>query len=123
VIMAAVIAAGPHSLTMTKTHTSHHGAIVRGLQPFPRATLMKGNRIDSYRLDHDAHPASLRAADMAICRRARHLTAILPAMTVAEALETTRIHRVAGVTGDSTAQMTIRPCCASLAQPGCRADW
>jgi predicted ATPase with chaperone activity len=31
---------------------------------------------------------------------ARRLTAILPAMILAEALETTRIHRVAGHTGD-----------------------
>jgi predicted ATPase with chaperone activity len=31
---------------------------------------------------------------------ARRLTTILPAMTLAEAIETTRIHRVAGLTGD-----------------------
>ena len=30
---------------------------------------------------------------------ARRLTTILPAMTLAEALETTSIHRVAGLTG------------------------
>ena len=41
---------------------------------------------------------------------ARHLTAILPAMTLAEAIETTRIHRVAGLTGDRTALVTTRPC-------------
>jgi magnesium chelatase family protein len=41
---------------------------------------------------------------------ARRLTAILPAMTLAEALETTRIHRVAGLTGDRTALVTTRPC-------------
>jgi magnesium chelatase family protein len=40
----------------------------------------------------------------------RRLTAILPAMTLAEALETTRIHRVAGLTGDRTALVTTRPC-------------
>jgi predicted ATPase with chaperone activity len=34
---------------------------------------------------------------------ARRLTIILPAMTLAEAIETTRIHRVAGLTGDCTA--------------------
>jgi magnesium chelatase family protein len=45
---------------------------------------------------------------------ARRLTTILPAMTLAEALETTRIHRVAGFTGDRTASVTIRPCCAPL---------
>jgi len=34
---------------------------------------------------------------------ARRLTTILPAMTIAEAIETTRIHSVAGLTGDRTA--------------------
>jgi magnesium chelatase family protein len=41
---------------------------------------------------------------------ARRLTTILPAMTLAEALETTRLHRVAGLTGDRTASVTSRPC-------------
>jgi magnesium chelatase family protein len=41
---------------------------------------------------------------------ARRLTTILPAMTLAEAIETTRIHRVAGLTGDRTAFVTTRPC-------------
>ncbi len=41
---------------------------------------------------------------------ARRLTTILPAMTMADALETTRIHRVAGLTGDRTAWVTTRPC-------------
>jgi len=40
---------------------------------------------------------------------ARRLTTILPAMTLAEANETTRIHRVAGLTGDRTALVTTRP--------------
>ena len=40
----------------------------------------------------------------------RRLATILPAMTLAEALETTRIHRVAGLTGDRTALVTTRPC-------------
>jgi magnesium chelatase family protein len=31
-------------------------------------------------------------------------------MTLAEALETTRIHSVAGLTGDHTALVTTRPC-------------
>jgi magnesium chelatase family protein len=39
---------------------------------------------------------------------ARRLTTILPAMTLAEAIETTRIHRVAGLTGDRTALVTTR---------------
>src|SRR6266508_5343614 len=41
---------------------------------------------------------------------ARRLTTMLPAMTLAEAIETTRIHRVAGLTGDRTALVTTRPC-------------
>jgi magnesium chelatase family protein len=40
----------------------------------------------------------------------RRLTTLLPAMTLAEAIETTRIHRVAGLTGDRTAWVTTRPC-------------
>jgi magnesium chelatase family protein len=35
---------------------------------------------------------------------------MLPAMSLAEALETTRIHRVAGRTGRRTALVTTRPC-------------
>jgi magnesium chelatase family protein len=43
---------------------------------------------------------------------ARRLTTILPEMTLAEAIETTRMHRVAGLTGltgDRTAVVTTRP--------------
>src|SRR5262245_36268410 len=40
---------------------------------------------------------------------ARLLTTILPTLTLAEALETTRIHRVAGRTGDRTACVTDYP--------------
>jgi magnesium chelatase family protein len=40
---------------------------------------------------------------------AHRLTTILPAMTRPEALETTRIHRVVGLTGDRTALVTARP--------------
>src|SRR5215510_3091594 len=40
---------------------------------------------------------------------ARRLTTILPAMTLAEAIETTRLHSVAGLTGDRTALVTTRP--------------
>jgi magnesium chelatase family protein len=39
---------------------------------------------------------------------ARRLTTILPAMSLAEAIETTCIHRVAGRTGDRTAVVTTR---------------
>lgn len=42
-------------------------------------------------------------------RLARRLTTILPAMTLAEAIETTRIHSIAGLTGDRTALVTTRP--------------
>jgi magnesium chelatase family protein len=42
-------------------------------------------------------------------RLARRLTTIVPAMTLAEAIETIRIHRVAGLTGDRTALVTTRP--------------
>jgi Magnesium chelatase, subunit ChlI len=41
---------------------------------------------------------------------ARRLTTILPALTLAEAIETTRIPRVAGLTGARTALVTTRPC-------------
>jgi magnesium chelatase family protein len=41
---------------------------------------------------------------------ARRLTTILPAMTLSEAIETMRIHRVAGLTGDRMACATTRPC-------------
>jgi magnesium chelatase family protein len=41
---------------------------------------------------------------------ARRLTTILPAMTLAEAIATTRIHRVAGLTSARTAWVTTRPC-------------
>jgi Magnesium chelatase, subunit ChlI len=40
---------------------------------------------------------------------ARRLTTLLPAMTLGEALETTRIHGVAGLTDDRTAVVTTRP--------------
>jgi magnesium chelatase family protein len=50
---------------------------------------------------------------------ARRLTTILPAMTLAKAIETTRIHRVAGRTGDLTTLVTTRPdrgsLCSSIA--------
>jgi len=39
---------------------------------------------------------------------ARRLTTILPAMTLAEAIETTRIHSLAGLTGDRTALVKPR---------------
>jgi magnesium chelatase family protein len=39
---------------------------------------------------------------------ARRLTTILPAMTLTETIETTRIHSVAGLTGDRTAFVTTR---------------
>jgi magnesium chelatase family protein len=41
------------------------------------------------------------------------LTPMLPAMTLAEAIDTSRIHSVAGLTGDRTALVTTRPCRAA----------
>jgi magnesium chelatase family protein len=40
---------------------------------------------------------------------ARRRTTLLPAMTLAEAIATTRIHRVAGLTGDRTVLVTTHP--------------
>jgi magnesium chelatase family protein len=40
---------------------------------------------------------------------ARRLTTSLPAMTLAEALETTHTHSAAGLSGDRTALVTTRP--------------
>ena len=40
---------------------------------------------------------------------ARRLTTILPAMSLAEAIETTRIHSVAGLTDGRAALVTRRP--------------
>jgi magnesium chelatase family protein len=45
-------------------------------------------------------------------RLARRRTTILPAVTLPEALDTTRLPRVAGRTGDRLAWVTTRPCCA-----------
>jgi magnesium chelatase family protein len=41
---------------------------------------------------------------------ARRLAIILPDMTLAEAIETTRIHSAAGLTGRHAAFVTTRPC-------------
>jgi magnesium chelatase family protein len=43
-------------------------------------------------------------------RLARRLTPIWRAMTLVEALETTRIRRIAGLTGRHPAVVTTRPC-------------
>ena len=40
------------------------------------------------------------------------LTTIPPNMTLAEALDTPRIHSVDGLTGMGTTVVTTRPCCA-----------
>jgi magnesium chelatase family protein len=42
------------------------------------------------------------------------LTLLLPALTLPEALDTPRIHRVAGLTGARTALVTTRPCRAPI---------
>ena len=41
---------------------------------------------------------------------ARRLTTMLPAMSLVEAVETTCLHHVAGLTGARTAWVTTRPC-------------
>jgi magnesium chelatase family protein len=41
---------------------------------------------------------------------ARRLTTILPEMRVADAIDTTRMHRVAGRTDGRAALLTTRPC-------------
>jgi predicted ATPase with chaperone activity len=41
---------------------------------------------------------------------AHRLTTMLPALTLPEAIDTTRIHRIAGRTGDRPAVVTTRPC-------------
>jgi magnesium chelatase family protein len=50
---------------------------------------------------------NLRAGKSILARR---LPTMLPAMTLAEALDTTCIHRVTGRTGARTAVVTTRPC-------------
>jgi magnesium chelatase family protein len=40
---------------------------------------------------------------------ARRVTTVLPAMIIAKVIKATRIHRVAGLTGDRTALVTTRP--------------
>jgi hypothetical protein len=47
-------------------------------------------------------------------RHVHRLTIILPEVTLEGALETTRIHSVAGLTGDRTALVTTRPCRAPI---------
>jgi Magnesium chelatase, subunit ChlI len=59
------------------------------------------------RADH--HMLLLGPPGVGKSRLARRLTTILPTMTLAEAIETTRSHRVAGLTGDRTAFVTTRP--------------
>jgi magnesium chelatase family protein len=58
----------------------------------------------------DHHVLLLGPPGAGTSRLARRLTTILPAMTLAEAIETTRIHRVTGLTGDRTVLVTTRPC-------------
>jgi magnesium chelatase family protein len=51
----------------------------------------------------------IRTTRAATSRLAPRLATILPAMSLAEMLETTRIHSVAGLTGARTAVVTARP--------------
>jgi hypothetical protein len=55
-------------------------------------------------------PFKLAPPGVAQLMLARQLTTIVPAMTLAEASETTRIHSVAGLTGDRMALVTTRLC-------------
>ena len=50
-------------------------------------------------------------------RRARRLTTILPEMSLAEAIETTRMHRVAGLIDGRTTLVTGRPFHGGLCDP------
>ena len=58
---------------------------------------------------------------------ARRLTTILPALTLAEAIEITRIHSVAGLTGDPTTVVTNRrdrgSLCSSIAMRTCNGSY
>jgi hypothetical protein len=63
------------------------------------------NRMWAFCPKHPAHRPTGAGTSML----AQRLTTMLPAMTLAEAIETTRIHRVAGLTGDCTAFMTVYP--------------
>jgi predicted ATPase with chaperone activity len=45
---------------------------------------------------------------MAKPMRARRLACMLPGMPLAEAIDTTCLHRVAGLTGDHTACVTVQ---------------
>jgi predicted ATPase with chaperone activity len=51
-----------------------------------------------------------RPPGVGTARLARRLTTIWPAMSLADAIDTTPIHHVAGFTGDRTALVTTRPC-------------
>jgi magnesium chelatase family protein len=52
----------------------------------------------------------LEMLGMGMASLGRRLTPILLAKLVAEAIETTRFHNIAGLTGDRTAWITTRPC-------------
>jgi magnesium chelatase family protein len=64
----------------------------------------------------------LGPAGVAQSRLARRLTTILPAMTLAEALDTTRLHRVAGRTGGRTVLVATGPCRAPIPHLQLRRD-
>jgi magnesium chelatase family protein len=59
------------------------------------------------------HPLLLGPPGAGKSMLARRLTTILPPMTLVEAIETTRIHSVAGLTGERTTLVTTRPFRAS----------
>jgi predicted ATPase with chaperone activity len=72
----------------------------------------------------DTNALMLRGPGTGTSMLARRLTPMLPAMPLAEALETTRIHRMAGLTGGRRTFVTTRPCRPlPQMQPSCAVHW
>jgi magnesium chelatase family protein len=67
--------------------------------------VLQSPRTECRRSDH--HVLIIGPPGVGKSRLACRLTTILPAMSLAEAIETTRIHRVAGLTGNRTALIVI----------------
>jgi predicted ATPase with chaperone activity len=97
------------SIAMTPSHGGRKGSSCPGLTKPSR-------QIPGYRGKPEAVVGGL--IRLLICPAgagksmlARRLTTILPAMTLAEAIETTRIHSVAGLTGAHAAFVTTGLLC------------
>jgi magnesium chelatase family protein len=78
-----------------------------GQRPWPSASQRCWRRRRRCRRS-DHHVLLLGPPGVGTSRLARRLTTLLPAMRLAEALATTRIHRVAGLTGARPALATAR---------------